>query len=149
MSPFVPMAVAAALLLAQLCRVPAQQSLTVPAQPTTPSASTVPAEIAPSEAGLGPDPTDLTEGEDAESLYELITSIVLDNLPEQREDTRHWGMTKSVWRGVLVRKIESKREKMVDRINRRIDKRRDKLRFSLADLGKRAWDEFRDLSGVD
>jgi hypothetical protein len=52
-------------------------------------------------------------------------------------------------RGVLARKIESKRGKMVERINSQINKNEDKLRFSLADLGKRAWDELADLAGLD
>ena len=37
---------------------------------------------------------------DTESLYEMITGIVRDNLPENYEDKKHWGMKKEVWGGV-------------------------------------------------
>jgi hypothetical protein len=52
-------------------------------------------------------------------------------------------------RGVLENKIESKRHKMVAKINRQIDKNKDKLRLSIADLGRRAWDELADVAGLD
>jgi hypothetical protein len=52
-------------------------------------------------------------------------------------------------RGVLERKIEQKRAKMVARINRQINKHPEKLRFSVADLGRRAWDELTDLADLE
>ncbi len=51
-------------------------------------------------------------------------------------------------RGVLEHKIESKRHKMVEKINRQIEKKKDKLRFSLAELGQSAWDEIADAAGL-
>jgi hypothetical protein len=288
------LAVGVVLLLARPCWVLAQQSPTVPPQPTAPGYGVVLPQPSPQPAATDPAPAAAEEAKDTESLYKLVTDIVLDNLPEEYEDTKHWGTTKEIWRGVrfsgkplemkmnsrkkqvnhgtwrlyritlvdpenrfqarivdaritgsgrvafdaivtarlncygrlaqwergvqlislsidavadvqlrlscevgvrpdfgqilpaivvdprvtdanlvltdfrvhriskleghfahqlgknlrgvLVGKIENKRQKMVERINSRIDQKRDKLRFSLAGLGKKAWEEFRDMS---
>jgi hypothetical protein len=50
-------------------------------------------------------------------------------------------------RDLLERKIETKRYKMVEKINRQIDKKRDRLQFSLAEIGRRAWSEISDMAG--
>jgi hypothetical protein len=288
-------AVGLVLLLLYSCHAWAQQPSVVEPHGITLSPGTRPVDGTPTPVEVSPEP--LGPEEEAESLYDLITAIVLDNLPDEYEDTRHWGMTKDIWRGVrfsgkplelkmnsrkrrvnhgtwrmyritlvdpekrfrarianvggadngrvgfdaivtarlscfarlskwesgvqlislstdaqadvqlrlrcevgvrldvseilpalvldprvtdahltlqsfrvqrisrleghlahqlgknlrgvLVRKIESKRQKMVDRINGRIEKNRDKLRLSLADLGEHAWDELLGLAGSD
>jgi len=103
------------------------------------------------EATPEPELNETAAPSDPEDLFALITAIVLDRV--YRVSRLDGPLVKQLGRslrGVLERKLESKRGKIVEKANRQIAKNEDKLRFSLDQLASSAWSTLRSrLDGED